>query len=57
MMIKDYEKVVSDMNKKLYTAYGKIVELGERIEELKKTNAKLCQEVRDYQKREENRGE
>jgi len=57
MMIKDYEKVVSDMNKQLYTAYGKIVELGERIEELKKTNAKLCQEVRDYQKREENRGE
>ncbi len=54
MMMKDYEKTVSDMNKQLYAAYGKIVEMQERIDELKKTNAKLCQEVRDYQKREEN---
>jgi len=54
MMMKDYEKTVNEMNKQLYTAYGKIVELQERIDELKKTNANLCQEVRDYQKREEN---
>lgn len=54
MMLKDYEKVVADMNKQIYIAYGKIVELEERISELKKTNANLCQQVRDYQKREEN---
>jgi FtsZ-binding cell division protein ZapB len=53
MMMKDYEKTVNEMNKQLYTAYGKIVELQERIDELKQTNTKLCQEVRDYQKREE----
>ena len=56
MMIKDYEKVVADMNKQLYSAYGKIVEMEERISNLKETNAKLCQQVRDYQEREENRG-
>jgi len=56
MMIKDYEKVVADMNKQLYTAYGKIVEMEERIANLKETNAKLCQQVRDYQEREERRG-
>jgi len=56
MMIKDYEKVVADMNKQLYSAYGKIVEMEERISNLKETNAKLCQQVRDYQEREERRG-